>query len=327
MTSDESRSEEVAPARPTIAIYQNPDHVAGILQQLYAAPLVINESREQGVGSSSSNKAETKAQGGLKAGVDLPFVGELGIDTTGDHARAREAGLTNNSKTVQNFTYSQAYYLFLVRETLRRHGMLQTISTAADAADLKSGDFVEFQATFRASAMHALLDILTPALIAAITEYQVKSDGAKRMPDFANIDELKIYSEKLFQRAAMQADIARVTAEAVRVDFRTQKTREFYGRVKDVTAITICDNAHFVVEDEDRILDGSFTVLGKATSELERDVPVLARNKLLDRISPEVVDSLFGRLKSDLAQQADSLTLGNGEEFSMEAVFDLALPS
>ncbi len=65
----------------------------------------------------------------------------------------------------------------------------------------------------------------------------------------------------------------------------------------------------------------------KVTSELAQDVPILARNKLLERISPEVVDSLFGMLKSGLAQQANSLTFDNGEEFSMEEAFDLALPS
>jgi len=254
--------------------------------------------------------------------LTCPSIGQLGIDTTGDHTRAKEASLTNNSKTVQNFTYSQAYYLFLVRDTLRRQGLVRTISTAADAADLTSGDFVEFQATFRASALHAFLDIMTPALIGAIAKHRVKSDGVKRMPDFDNIEDLKEYSEKLYQRAEIQADIARATAEAVR-----QKTREFYGTVRDVTAITICDNAHFVVDDEDRILDGSFTVLGKVTSELAQDVPILARNKLLERISPEVVDSLFGMLKSGLAQQANSLTFDNGEEFSMEETFDLALPS
>jgi len=296
--------------------------VAGILQQLYVAPLVVGESREHDTGDSSNKRTETKGQTGLNAGVDLPFIGQLGIDTTGDHTRAKEASLTNNSKTVQNFTYSQAYYLFLVRDTLRRQGLVRTISTAADAADLTSGDFVEFQATFRASALHAFLDIMTPALIGAIAKHRVKSDGVKRMPDFDNIEDLKEYSEKLYQRAEIQADIARATAEAVR-----QKTREFYGTVRDVTAITICDNAHFVVDDEDRILDGSFTVLGKVTSELAQDVPILARNKLLERISPEVVDSLFGMLKSGLAQQANSLTFDNGEEFSMEEAFDLALPS
>jgi len=254
LTDSAGASGENVSIRPAIAIYQNPDYVAGILQQLYTAPLLVDETREQDAGGSSTKKAETKGQGGLKGEASVPLIGTLGFDTAGDHARANETGLTNNSKTVQNFKFSQAYYLFLVRDALRRQGMLRTISTAEDAASVKSGDFVEFQATFHAGALHALLDILTPPLIAAIAEHRVKSRGVDQMPEFDNIEDLKIYSEKMYARAENQANIARAVAEAVRVDFRTQKTREFYGTVGEVTVITICDNAHFVVEDEDRIL-------------------------------------------------------------------------
>jgi hypothetical protein len=117
-------------------------------------------------------------------------------------------------------------------------------------------------------------------------------------------------------------------AAAVRSDFRAEKTREFYGRVNDVTAVTICDNEHFVVEDEDRILDGSFTVLGKVTSVGDVDVPMLSRNKVLDRIKPEVVDRLFGLLLETAGNQADDrISLGDSEEMLPSEVFDLELPS
>ena len=50
------------------------------------------------------------------------------------------------------------------------------------------------------------------------------------------------------------------------------------------------DNAHIVVDDPNRILAGRFTVLGKAVSAVEDDVPVLARNKVLNRVRPKAVD-------------------------------------
>jgi hypothetical protein len=59
--------------RPTVAIYQNPDHVAGILQQLYFAPLITDESREHGAGQSSTEKAENKGHAGGKAGAKVPI--------------------------------------------------------------------------------------------------------------------------------------------------------------------------------------------------------------------------------------------------------------
>lgn len=323
---NEPRTEAADLIRPTIAIYQNPDHVAGILQQLHVAPLVTGESREHGVDGSSGDKTEVKGHGGGKAGVSVPLIGEVGFDASGDLARMQESGLTTSTKTTQNFTYSQAYYLLVVRNALRRHGLLRTITSEADAAGLSSGDFVEFQASFKPNALHALLDILTPDLIAAITHYQAKAEGLRSFPAYESIDELKVFAEGVHLKAQIRADIARATAEAVRIDFRAEKTREFYGTISDVTAVTICDNAHFVVDDEDRILDGSFTVLGKVTSSVERDVPVLSRNKLLDRIGPDVVDAVFGMLHEGVAEQADKLKLGD-IELDVADALDLALPS
>lgn len=313
--------------RPTVAIYQNPDHVAGILQQLYMAPLVTNESREHGGGESSGRKTEASGHGGGKAGVSLPFIGEVGLDAAGDFSRMQENGLTASTKTTQDFTFSQAYYLYVVRDALRQQELVKTVASEADAADLSSGDFVEFQATFKPNALHALLDILTPDLIAAITHYSVKAESLKLFPAYNSVDELKVFSEGVYFKAQIRADIARAVAEAVRVDFRAEKTREFYGTVADVTAVTICDNAHFVVDDEDRILDGAFTVLGKVTSEVERDVPVLSRNKLLDRIGPDVVDTLFGLMQDGLSAQAEKVPLTDDVELDMADAFDLNLPS
>ncbi|MDY7558585.1 MULTISPECIES: hypothetical protein [unclassified Cryobacterium] len=70
------------------------------------------------------------------------------------------------------------------------------------------------------------------------------------------------------------------------------------------TAVTICDNPHFVVDDEDRILDGVFTVLGKAISPAEENVPVLQRNKLLRNVNPDGVDALIAGMKATLSSQS-----------------------
>ena len=304
------------PSRPTISIYQNPDHVAGILQQLFGAPLVVDESREQGSDETSGQSTQTGGDVGLKGGASVPFFGEVGLNAGGSRSASREAGLASTARTVQNFTYSQAYYLYVVRTALLDRGLLKTATSAADAAELSSGDFVEYQATFRPNELHSVLDILTPDLIAAITEHQVKSEGLKLFPAYTSIDELKVYSEGLHQRAQVRANIARAIAEAVRVDFRAEKTREFYGQIGDVTAVTICDHAHFVVEDEDRILDGRFTVLGKVTSPVESEVPILARNKVLDRLKPESVDELFAMLRTRVAGQTERWEPDEGPDMS-----------
>lgn len=157
----------------TIGIYQNSDHIAGLLQQLFAAPLVTGESRE----SARDEAADTtkQIQGRAKGAADarLALVGKLGLGLAGDAEWLKKEGLATGTKTTQNFTYSQAYYLFFVYQELVARGLLRTVKSASDAKKLEPGDFVEFQATFRPNALHSLLDILTPDFVAAFVEHQV----------------------------------------------------------------------------------------------------------------------------------------------------------
>lgn len=316
------------PPRPIVTIYQNSDHVAGILQQLFSAPLVTDESREHGGSSTSGEKAENKGTGGAKGGFSAPFVGEVGVDLSGGRTSSHDSGLTSSAKTVQNFKFSQAYYLLQVRGQLSQRGLIRTLARNDDAADLKSGDFVEFEASFEPNAIHALLDIVTPELVRAITEHHFKQDVVRDYPEeFPSMDELRAYSERMLTRATIHAEVAKAIAQAVRVDFRAEKTREFYGDTGKATAITICDNAHFTVEDEDRILDGSFTVLGKVTEDTCEDRPILSRNKLLNRLSPELVDSVFEMLRRSARSEAMKLDLGDGEVREIQNAFDFKLPS
>lgn len=244
-------------------------------------------------------------------------------------SRSLEEAYGSASRVTQNFAYSQAYYLYLVRSALTDRSQLKSLSTSADATGLGVGDFVEFSATFRANEMTALLDILTPDLIAEITYYRTRSDGVEKFDAYQDFQALQIFAEKNEIKARMQADLAREVARAVRVDFRAAKTREFYGSIgsaDDVaTAITMCDATHFVVEDEDRILDGRWTVLGKVTAETTTDVPILERNKVLDRIKPEGIDDLFAELRKVADKQVDKLP--GDESGAYDDIFNLAFAS
>ncbi len=321
-------ADEASPMTPaTISIYQNPDHVAGLLQQMYVAPLVTSESREQGQDETSAHKDDRTRHGALKGGADVPFLGSIGADLSGDRTRTTDTGHTANWRTTRNYEYSQAYYLYLVRNGLTERGLLKTITSADAATRLKSGDFVEYQATFRPNELNALLDILTPDLIAAIAHHQVRSEGIRLFEGYrGNHEGLKVFAEQNLAKAETHATIARAVAEAVKVDFRAEKTREFYGTIgtgnQEVTAITICDNPHFVVDDEDRILDGQFTVLGKVTSPITTDLPILARNKLLDRLNPQAVDTLFKQLRDSVADQALKIEARVGQADDDDSVFD-----
>lgn len=250
----------------------------------------------------------------------------------GEAGRSAESGLTASSRLTRNFEYSQAYYLHVVRAALRKAGVLRVVTSANDASDLRSGDFVEYQATFRPNEISALLDILTPDLIAAITHYAVNSRSIRRYTEYgADLEGLQIFAAQGQADAQARSDLARSVAEAVRVDFRSVKTREFYGSIgrgeQEVTAVTICDNPHFVVDDEDRILDGEFTVLGKVTSATTTDVPILERNKVLDRLKPEGVDQFFDMLRDSVGDQARRLEGQGGHSDIADDIFDVALAS
>ena len=130
---------------PTIAIYQNSEHVAGLLQQLFAAPVVtdlITESgREDNSTSATRGDGGTAAKGGLKA----PGVGHVELKVGGNVAASDLAGSVVNNKSVQNFKYSQAYYLSQVRNELISRKLLKSVEDASDARQLKSGDFAVFR--------------------------------------------------------------------------------------------------------------------------------------------------------------------------------------
>ena len=314
---------------PTISIYQNPDHVAGILQQVYGQPLVEAEQRENTTDSTSTKQKERILRGDAKGRGGVPIIGAAEAGLGGSLSRSLTEAGGSTSKVIQNFAYSQAYYLYLVRGALTERGQLKPVQKAEDASSLEVGDFVEFSATFRANEMTALLDILTPDLISEITYYSVRSEGVKRFDAFDDIEQVRVFAEKNEAKARMQAELARAVARAVRVDFRAEKTREFYGTIgaagDAVTAITMCDVAHFVVEDEDRILDGRWTVLGKVTAQTATDVPILERNKVLDRIKPEGIDDLFAGLRKAADKQVDKLPGDDRDAY--EDIFDLAFAS
>jgi hypothetical protein len=187
------------------------------------------------------------------------------------------------------------------------------------------GDFIEYQASFSPSELVTVMDVLTPDLVAQITAWLAKHKEIAGFDGYGSFEKVQIAALRMNEQAKANADLARDVAIGVQADFRQDKTREYYGLVGEddpFTAITICDNSHFVVEDEDRILDGTFTVLGKITSGPAEDVPVLQRNKLLRNISADGVDALFAQLKSSMKGQ--TFKIG---ETSIDDLLDIKLSS
>ncbi|BCW06961.1 hypothetical protein NtRootA1_30990 [Arthrobacter sp. NtRootA1] len=65
----DSGSDGTTPPLPTVTIYQNPDYVSGILQQLYRQPLVKGNTLEEGGSHERSENRSVEGSGQIKGSV------------------------------------------------------------------------------------------------------------------------------------------------------------------------------------------------------------------------------------------------------------------
>lgn len=105
----------------TIGIYQNSDHIAGLLQQLFAAPLVTGESRE----SARDEAADTtkQIQGRAKGAADarLALVGKLGLGLAGDAEWLKKGRSSHRYKDDPEFhLFTSILFVFCLPRTRRK---------------------------------------------------------------------------------------------------------------------------------------------------------------------------------------------------------------
>ncbi len=323
-----SESAQPTGLRPTIAIYQDASYVEGILQQANRA-LITELAEADDARSTETTKSGEAGGGELGADVKLPGVGGIKASAKFTADDGSEFEGVAGRQTTRNFRYTTAYYLHHVRQDLRAAGLLKGVTATADVENLKIGDFVEFQASFKPDELIALMDVFNPSLIGAITQWIRRRQLIPQIAEAENDEQRQSLVIEYQTRPDADAELAKVVAEAVRVDFRSIATREYYGAISGVpgvTAVVVCDTRSFLVEDADRILDGHFTVLGKVSTPPETNVPVLGRNKILDRIQPEAVDFATKQLR-DLAEQRIEDADNPLSEEKIEKYLDLGFPS
>jgi len=314
---------------PVLSVYQNPEHVAGLVQQIFNAPLVTTVVVDTDQTDEAKKDTEVAASAEAKGDLKIPFTGGLEAQVGANVSRSTGTAITTSSRSSQSFVYSQAYYLDLVRHALRDQGLLTDLSGVAAIDAMEVGSFVEFEATFRAPAFPSIMDVLTPDLVGAIVEFTTKRSGRDSI-DFTDVAGLTAAVHELEMKATARKHLAASVTKALQADFRQEHTREYYGAitgVPGVTAVTICDADRFLVQDEDRVLDGAFRVLGKVTSLPRPDMPVFERNKLLSQIAPDAVDKMLGQVKSQLESRTGGLPIGQEQiDELMEVDLDSRVP-
>lgn len=152
--------------------------------------------------------------------------------------------------------------------------------------------------------MNSILDLATPELVAAFVKHRHRKEGLETFNFASTHDERQAYAAKLQIEAESKGELAAAATIALRQDFRNETTREYFGQIKAqgngaaVTAITICDTEYFLNQDKDRILDGTFKVLGKVTHVSFDEISILSRNKFLSRLQQPAIDELTEKLEA-----------------------------
>jgi hypothetical protein len=295
---------------PVATIYQNSDQVAGILQQLFGQPLIVEETRDTNSARGDEASVSTTASAAGTGGAKLPLIGGLTVKAAGDLGASGSWTSSTGTAARQQFVYSQAYYLHLVRQQLVETGHLHSLHSVGDAAAIAPGAFVEYTTSFDPVELTLALEVITPELVDAIAQWGVRKEWKDSYPEGADFDGIRVHAEKMKIDAEAKGAFARAIATAVQADARQGTTREYYGRIAEnppLTAITVCEREHFITNDPDRLLDGTFTVFGKVISGVDQDVPTFARNKLLRNLSADAFDSVVNQLRS---------TLSSGKEVS-----------
>jgi len=238
---------------PIVVIYQNPAYVAGILQEMFHEGLIESRESEQTGRSTDGDATNSAGKRNLGAKISVPIFGKGTAGLSGDRSTTRtsEQEIENASRT--RYSFSDTYYLRIVRNALEQSSQIRTITRQSDLREVATGQFVEFTASFKANEINTILDIATPDLVAATVAYLHQRKGQQIINALDEVDKITVEWQKHKLEAESRATFARAVTHAVRTDFRSDDTREFYGTIareaEPLTAITICDSAHFVAAD------------------------------------------------------------------------------
>lgn len=288
----------------SLTIYRNDEFVAGLIQQIFNIGLPVDEIRETLQASTAQEAKEAAGSASAGAGFTVPFLANAKGDLTGSYKRTGSGDAKDEYKNHLKFQFTQANFLHNARQQLQEKDLIAAITDVESVAQLEVGEFVEFSATFEANEINSILDLATPELVAAVSKWLAKKDQRDKFDHYYSLghEEFQKFLQRSNLEAESRAEIAAAATQAVRQDFRNETTREYFGKViggtaaKHVTAVTICDTEYFSSQDKDRILDGTFTVLGKVSEISTKRASILSRNKVLNRIQQPALDELNAQM-------------------------------
>jgi len=85
------------PSKPTVSIYQNPEHIEGILQQLFEQPVFTERSIEDRTEHLDSRAQNAGGKGTAKVSLTLPHLGSAELGGEGNRGKSSEGRMTSVS--------------------------------------------------------------------------------------------------------------------------------------------------------------------------------------------------------------------------------------
>lgn len=286
------------PNAPVAIVYQNSDFVGSLTQAVTGGGLAQSGETEFTDGTNASNELEKGFDAEVSGEVQALSVANLAGRLGGKRARIAGTSEEHLRRHRLDMSYDISYHLHRLRSLLA--SQTRTVTDMASADGLVTGNIVTFTGRLEPDPISAVLDIASPELTAEIARYVARRKRLQVTGDDFDVEELRASWESTEQSATTNADLARAVTSALHTDFRRSTTIEYHATISDgLTGIVVCENEHFVTADPDRLLDGEFTVLGKVVTSPETDTPILRKNKLLRRLSPQWVAWLFDQIGSN----------------------------
>jgi len=316
---------------PTVTVYRDNTHVRDLVQ-LGFAPGLLTESILTNTTAAKANNDKTTNIGG-NAGLRGNLPSLASVETRVNLGRNQTTNLEDSHQNIteSHYAHTEASAVQHIVQTLRSRKELTTIEKIKDARDVRVGDFVEFEATFRPNEVSTLLDIFTPetagrlAKIVSRRIYLNKFKNGAKLPPF---DERQQHTDHQRSEEEWVSELTEVIVQGLQADLRSNTTREYYGLISGtrspLTAVVACESSAFITADPDRLLDGEFKVFGKVISKARHDVSIFDRSKILARIQAGALGPISDQLEKISEHEAKGMA---GEETTIGELIDFSLPA
>ena len=254
MTPEQQQSEIAAVDLP-LTLYLNQRWTFDILAALRGG--FTNFTTVQ---TTSSEGNETQLSGGAQFGLSNAF-GLFGFKLGGQGSRGDQQQLSET--TTENIVHTPASLFAELRKELQQRGLVRYPSMPNDLSDVKSGDFVEIEATLRRSPLEETLSTFS-SLIGTMRALKLESTESQDQRGQSRRGSSNRGQRNRDEFADMQQQIDQFLATV-----STGSSQDFIADMGDLRVVLTTNQEYFIDPTMNDTIDGTFRIFGKATRVVE----------------------------------------------------------